>query len=58
MYCLFLQIYHLVKMDCYPQFKRSDLAKQCVLAEVEGRPLPLTYPPRTKQAMTGRNTLV
>ena len=28
-------------MDCYPRFKRSELAKQCLLAEMEGKPLPV-----------------
>jgi len=41
-------IYQLMKMDCYPRFKRSDLAKQCILAEVEGRPLPFEAPPENK----------
>ena len=28
-------------MDCYPRFKKSELAKQCLLAEMEGKPLPV-----------------
>ena len=35
------QIYRLMKMDCYPRFKRSELAKQCLLAELEGKSLPV-----------------
>ncbi|KAL5471520.1 hypothetical protein EMCRGX_G029643 [Ephydatia muelleri] len=34
-------IYRLMKMDCYPRFKKSELAKQCLLAEMEGKPLPV-----------------
>jgi len=33
-----------MKMDCYPRFKRSELAKECLLAEVEGRSLPFEMP--------------
>ena len=37
-----------MKMDCYPRFKRSELAKECHLAEVEGRPLPFDMPTEHK----------
>ena len=35
------QIYQLLKMDCYMRFKRSELVKECLLAEMEGEPLPI-----------------
>lgn len=38
-----------MKMDCYPRFKKSELAKQCLLAEVEGRPLPIDSAPEQKR---------
>ena len=45
-----IQIYRLMKMDCYPRFKRSELVKDCLLAEVEGRTLPIeTAPERRPQ---------
>lgn len=41
--CLFTfpgQIYKLMKMDSYARFVRSALYQNCMLAGVEGRPLP------------------
>ena len=39
-----------MKMDCYPRFKKSDLAKECLLAEMEGKPLPIeAAAPQTQQ---------
>uniref|UniRef100_A0A671M3S2 Regulator of G-protein signaling 12-like n=1 Tax=Sinocyclocheilus anshuiensis TaxID=1608454 RepID=A0A671M3S2_9TELE len=35
-----LQIFNLMKMDCYARFLKSTLYQKCMLAEVEGRPLP------------------
>lgn len=35
------QIYQLLKMDCYMRFKRSDLVKECLLADMEGGALPI-----------------
>ncbi|XP_059845993.1 regulator of G-protein signaling 14-like isoform X3 [Hypanus sabinus] len=35
-----LQIFNLMKFDSYTRFVKSPLYQQCVLAEVEGRPLP------------------
>uniref|UniRef100_A0A673I0B7 Regulator of G-protein signaling 12-like n=1 Tax=Sinocyclocheilus rhinocerous TaxID=307959 RepID=A0A673I0B7_9TELE len=35
-----LQIFNLMKMDCYARFLKSTLYQECMLAEVEGRPLP------------------
>lgn len=36
---LSLQIYKLMKQDSYARFLRSELYKECVVAEVEGKPL-------------------
>lgn len=33
-----------MKMDCYPRFKKSPLVKDCLLAEMEGKPLPINLP--------------
>lgn len=33
-----------MKMDCYPRFKKSPLVKECLLAEMEGKPLPINLP--------------
>ncbi|XP_057219068.1 regulator of G-protein signaling 12-like isoform X2 [Triplophysa rosa] len=35
-----LQIFNLMKMDSYARFLKSTLYQECMLAEVEGRPLP------------------
>uniref|UniRef100_UPI00398EA8E6 regulator of G-protein signaling 14-like isoform X2 n=1 Tax=Pristiophorus japonicus TaxID=55135 RepID=UPI00398EA8E6 len=35
-----LQIFNLMKFDSYTRFVKSPLYQQCVLAEVEGQPLP------------------
>lgn len=35
-----LQIFNLMKMDSYARFLKSTLYRECMLAEVEGRPLP------------------
>ncbi|XP_012579515.1 PREDICTED: regulator of G-protein signaling 12 [Condylura cristata] len=35
-----LQIFNLMKFDSYARFLKSPLYQECVLAEVEGRPLP------------------
>jgi len=39
-----MQIYQLMKMDCYPRFKKSALVKDCLMAEMEGKPLPIDLP--------------
>ena len=44
-----LQIYHLMKMDCYPRFQKSKLVQDCVCAEMEGRPLPIEMPGHHKE---------
>uniref|UniRef100_A0A8C1SS39 Regulator of G protein signaling 12a n=1 Tax=Cyprinus carpio TaxID=7962 RepID=A0A8C1SS39_CYPCA len=35
-----LQIFNLMKMDSFARFLKSTLYQECMLAEVEGRPLP------------------
>jgi hypothetical protein len=35
------QVYQLLKMDCYMRFKKSELVKECLLADMEGEPLPI-----------------
>jgi len=35
-----LQIFNLMKMDSYARFLKSTLYQECMMAEVEGRPLP------------------
>uniref|UniRef100_A0A8D0G8B6 Regulator of G-protein signaling 12 n=1 Tax=Sphenodon punctatus TaxID=8508 RepID=A0A8D0G8B6_SPHPU len=36
-----LQIFNLMKFDSYTRFLKSPLYQECILAEVEGRPLPV-----------------
>ncbi|XP_065355708.1 regulator of G-protein signaling loco [Calliphora vicina] len=36
------QIFNLMKFDCYQRFLKSELYKQCLLAEKKGKPLPYT----------------
>ncbi|XP_072543936.1 regulator of G-protein signaling 12 [Salminus brasiliensis] len=38
-----LQIFNLMKFDSYARFLKSSLYQECMLAEVEGRPLPDPY---------------
>lgn len=38
------QVYKLMKMDSYQRFLKSDIYKQFMLADMEGRPLPHTSP--------------
>ncbi|MGH0149361.1 UNVERIFIED_CONTAM: hypothetical protein FKN15_015157 [Acipenser sinensis] len=38
-----LQIFNLMKFDSYTRFLKSPLYQECMLAEVEGRPLPDPY---------------
>ncbi|XP_033109844.1 regulator of G-protein signaling 12-like [Anneissia japonica] len=35
------QIFHLMKYDSYARFLKCDLYKECIMAEMEGRPLPI-----------------
>ncbi|KAL8207726.1 UNVERIFIED_CONTAM: Regulator of G-protein signaling 12 [Gekko kuhli] len=35
-----LQIFNLMKFDSYTRFLKSPLYQECILAEVEGHPLP------------------
>ncbi|KAA0723013.1 Regulator of G-protein signaling 12 [Triplophysa tibetana] len=39
-----LQIFNLMKMDSYARFLKSTLYQECIVAEVEGRPLPDSCP--------------
>uniref|UniRef100_A0A3Q3WKF1 Uncharacterized protein n=1 Tax=Mola mola TaxID=94237 RepID=A0A3Q3WKF1_MOLML len=52
-----LQIYNLMKFDSYTRFLKSLLFQECMLAEVEGRPLPDPYhipsSPTSKHSTTG-----
>ncbi|CAG03291.1 unnamed protein product, partial [Tetraodon nigroviridis] len=52
-----LQIYNLMKFDSYTRFLKSLLYQECMLAEVEGRPLPDPYhipsSPTSKHSTTG-----
>lgn len=51
------QIYNLMKFDSYTRFLKSLLYQECMLAEVEGRPLPDPYQipssPTSKHSTTG-----
>jgi hypothetical protein len=38
------QIYSLMRLDSYQRFKRSSLLQQCLLAEMDNRPLPISLP--------------
>uniref|UniRef100_A0A3Q2YBU8 Regulator of G protein signaling 12b n=1 Tax=Hippocampus comes TaxID=109280 RepID=A0A3Q2YBU8_HIPCM len=52
-----LQIFNLMKFDSYTRFLKSLLYQACMLAEVEGRPLPDPYhipsSPNSKHSTTG-----
>ncbi|XP_060040254.1 regulator of G-protein signaling 12 isoform X2 [Erinaceus europaeus] len=41
-----LQIFNLMKFDSYTRFLKSPLYQDCILAEVEGRPLPDSQQPQ------------
>uniref|UniRef100_A0A3P9JQP0 Regulator of G protein signaling 12b n=1 Tax=Oryzias latipes TaxID=8090 RepID=A0A3P9JQP0_ORYLA len=52
-----LQIFNLMKFDSYTRFLKSLLYQECMVAEVEGRPLPDPYhvpsSPTSKHSTTG-----
>ncbi|XP_071391866.1 regulator of G-protein signaling 12 [Centroberyx affinis] len=58
-----LQIFNLMKFDSYSRFLKSSLYQECMLAEVEGRPLPDPYQipcspaPSKHSASSDRSTL-
>ncbi|KAM3857343.1 regulator of G-protein signaling 12 [Diretmus argenteus] len=58
-----LQIFNLMKFDSYSRFLKSALYQECMLAEVEGRPLPDPYQipcspaPSKHSASSDRSTL-
>ena len=41
---LHAQVYTLMKLDSYSRFLKSPLFRQCMVCEMEGRPLPLESP--------------
>lgn len=43
------QIFNLMKFDCYQRFLKSELFKQCMLREVQGKPV---FPEAQKEAWT------
>ncbi|XP_060743140.1 regulator of G-protein signaling 14a isoform X2 [Tachysurus vachellii] len=48
------QIYKLMKFDSYARFVRSPLYQNCMLASVEGRPLPDIEPQKSVTPTSGR----
>ena len=39
-----------MKLDCYPRFKKSQVIKDCLCAEMEGKPLPVTLLPTSSSS--------
>ena len=37
------QVFTLMKLDCYPRFLKSDLYKECLHLEQQGKPLPFQF---------------
>lgn len=52
------EVFRLMKMDCHPRFVRSTLYQQCVVAEIEGLPLPIDPPLPHLKAPGGKKTTV
>ncbi|XP_057221263.1 regulator of G-protein signaling 12 isoform X5 [Malurus melanocephalus] len=50
-----LQIFNLMKFDSYTRFLKSPLYQECILAEVEGRPLP--DPQRVPSSPTSKHSV-
>lgn len=46
-----------MKQDSYPRFLKSELYKQCIIAEMEGLPLPYPDEEETKPLGTSENAL-
>ncbi|XP_062333668.1 regulator of G-protein signaling 12b isoform X2 [Osmerus eperlanus] len=51
-----LQIFNLMKFDSYTRFLKSLLYQECMLAEVEGRPLPDPYHVPSSPTPTSRHS--
>ena len=47
-----------MKMDSYQRFLKSDLFKACMLAEIEGRPLPVELTAETSKHVPCENKKV
>ena len=39
-----------MKLDCYPRFKKSQVIKDCLCAEMEGKPLPVSLLPTSSSS--------
>ncbi|XP_073710519.1 regulator of G-protein signaling 14a isoform X2 [Misgurnus anguillicaudatus] len=50
------QIFKLMKMDSYARFVRSQLYQSCMVACVEGRPLPTIGPPEPKSKVSKKSS--
>ncbi|XP_069712512.1 regulator of G-protein signaling 12 isoform X3 [Phaenicophaeus curvirostris] len=50
-----LQIFNLMKFDSYTRFLKSPLYQECILSEVEGRPLP--DPQRVPSSPTSKHSI-
>ncbi|XP_065130312.2 regulator of G-protein signaling 14a isoform X1 [Paramisgurnus dabryanus] len=50
------QIFKLMKMDSYARFVRSQLYQSCMVACVEGRPLPTIGPPESKSKVSKKSS--
>ncbi|CAM5109826.1 unnamed protein product [Eretmochelys imbricata] len=50
-----LQIFNLMKFDSYTRFLKSPLYQECILAEVEGRPIP--DPQRVPSSPTSKHSI-
>ena len=49
-------------MDSYPRFRKSELVKECLTAEIEGRPLPISLEDQSstldRKGVAGTNGVV
>ncbi|XP_028390915.1 regulator of G-protein signaling 12-like isoform X2 [Dendronephthya gigantea] len=51
------QVYTLMKFDSYARFLKSELYRQCVVCEMEGKPLPVVSQEEKKEEEEGTSTL-